>query len=146
MKFIILLALLVASQITFAQTKLQLFGDLRGRDCNGGMGLCSATVSESASKGVLPNLLVSKSDNDKIVFEFDLKTMSAKDKEGLFGLNNKTMLNENQVFFQPKDLILDSTLLSKIKCNPKANKIAAGEYKMQVINNKVLIFFNLIEK
>lgn len=135
--------LILLSVLAFSQSQ-KISADLRGRDCNGGGGICSVATSSLSEKST--DVLVEKTGEHSIVFIISKSNLSSDAQKSVAGSEfSKISLNEIPKFHQEKDLLLEENLLQKLAINPKFAVIKEGYYPMQIDEKNVTIHFTLVE-
>lgn len=143
MKNIYYLALLLPV-FAFSQESVKISADLRGRDCNGGGGICSIE-STSASK-TATEVFVKKTGERTIDFIINNQNLSAESQRSIAGKEfAKISANEIPQFHQEKDLFLDKNIAAKLQIDPKFLVIKEGFYPVQFDKQNVTIHFTLTE-
>lgn len=128
----------------FSQENVKISADLRGRDCNGGGGICSVATRSLSGKST--DVLVEKTGEHSIVFIISKSNLSSDAQKSVAGSEfSKISLNEIPKFHQEKDLLLEENLLQKLAINPKFAAIKEGYYPMQIDDKNVTIHFTLVE-
>ena len=137
MKSLYILVLLLVQTVAYSQNSenKMAFLDLRGRDCNGGSGICSSALENN--KAYLSSASFAKLSENKlqITVPLDYFEKVANNNAG-FDKNRKMML-------QDEDFLLSKVLLQYFGFSSKQNIIAKGWYPYSVTKNGVAISFVL---
>jgi hypothetical protein len=141
-KFIISMAFLLLSAISFAQTEAKiLYSDIRGRSCSGGLGICSSSAEN------FKNFTLISQDNKTIVLEIDIKTLNQEEQMLLFNTDLYKNQSEEKLFFtQNTDFVFNATQIKNLGLNASNNILKKGTYESKKIGQKVQIILNLVAK
>lgn len=123
----------------------KVYVDSRGRDCVGGLGLCSAgTTSKTAN--MIETTFTKISDNS-IAMVLESSVISETDQKRIAGKAFSEIKNkENQYFLQDSDFILGEDLLKQLNVNPNLHLIKQGKYPFTFEENRCLVIFTLNKK
>lgn len=140
----IIILLLLLPFFTIAQIQLRIVVDIRGRICNGGMGLCS---SNKLLQNSLATTFIHKSEVNTLIMTFDKQTLTKQEEISIAGKEfNQIVSFEKISFIQNTDLVVDLETLKSLNLNPLYNIIKKGNYPMSSINEKVMVTFKLSEQ
>lgn len=127
--------------LTFAQTQTKttvaVNANYHNRSCVGGTGFCSESGKIIESKTT--NATVQKTASNKIVFTFNLEQLSKEELETLKLEKTVTVSGE-------KNISLDKKLLAKLDIDTRFSEITAGNYPMEIKEDKVYITLSLTIK
>lgn len=137
----ILFATLLLPTLLFSQTE-KISVDLRGRDCNGGTGICSA--GDSRKMGNALNASFTKVSENRLKMIIENKDMSVTDQQRIAGKTFSEIKKEEQTYFwQENDFVIDDNLLKKLNMNSNYQYIKAGKYPIIFENDKSIVVFTL---
>jgi hypothetical protein len=139
------LILLTIQTFVFAQkSAVQENVDLRGRDCNGGLGICTASTTNKDQ--VVASF--SKIESNKIAMSIDTQRLSEQNKASIFGAKyqENSKLENPTVFFQNADFQLEKTMLEQLGINTTLSVIRKGTYNALVENGIYKVVFTLFNK
>lgn len=140
----ILIAVILLPTIIFSQSQ-RVYVDSRGRDCVGGLGLCSAGTS-SKTENFIETTFAKISENS-IAMILENKTLSVADQKRMIGKPfSEIKSKENQFFLQDSDFILEENLLKQININPDFHLIKQGKYPLVFEENRCQVIFTLNKK
>lgn len=95
--------MLLLPTFLFSQTE-KISVDLRGRDCNGGSGICSAGTSQKS--GDVFNVSFTKVSENSLVMMIENKNLSLTDQKRITGkVFNEIKKEEQTYFLQENDFI-----------------------------------------
>jgi len=137
----IIFATLLLPTLLFSQTE-KISADLRGRDCNGGTGICSAGTSQKLGNAL--NVSLTKVSENSLLMIIENKDLSTNDQKRITGKSFNEINKSDQTYFhQENDFVLDEDLLKKLSINPSYKYIKAGKYPLVLENDKSIVVFTL---
>ncbi|UFH32310.1 hypothetical protein LNP04_00990 [Chryseobacterium sp. C-71] len=123
-KYLLVLLLLPLIALSQSQT---VFLDARGRDCAGGLGLCSSGITSNTDHTIAATF--TKISDNSFAMVFENKNTSETDQKKIAGKTFSEMkATENPYFFQESDFSIPETILQKINISPEASYIKQGKY------------------
>ncbi len=144
-KIVLIAVALLISMISFAQiTGKGLKLDIRGRDCNGGGGLCSVAPPELENKSDMKKYNIVKLTSKSMMIEIETNNLSVEDQKFMFGKEyDKITPDEKLVFIQDQDYIFDVETMLYLDLDMGFRMIKRGSYPLQVVKDKVQVTINL---
>ena len=140
--YIVILVTLLISLSCFSQTKsIPVNIDIRGRDCNGGIGLCSITKSQNTTNA---NTLMYITSSGELVLEVNYSKIPDGELKNLLGEPYKTT-KSNYNFTMVDDLVLNEEILNRLALTEAKGKIRKGYYSAIVVGEVVVIKIPLTE-
>ena len=140
--------LIVLPLLCIAQTELKINAEIRGRSCNGGLGLCSvSTTSELQKTNQEIKAKAVKINDTTVVLAFDKTLLSEQEQKSLFNSTfNKITTTETIYFIQEEDLTIDSQTLQLLGIDPKYNTLKKGKYPLAITPDAIKITLQLWEQ
>jgi len=141
-------ALLALPLLSIAQTELKINADIRGRNCSGGLGLCSVTTTTEIQKTNQDYKTIAfKLDETTLVLEFNKMLLSEAEQKSLLN-TTLTKLNSSQTieFIQEEDVVIDAPTLQLLGIASKYNTIKKGNYPMVISDITIKVTFKLWEQ
>lgn len=139
--------LILFSVIINAQTTENKFEiDIRGRECKGGVGLCTIETNTTKSTSAEKFYLLKISETE---LQLTIKTdaLTIEDQKFLFGKEIKTISELEKFYFnQDYDFELNSETINLLKLTTKYPTIKSGIYPIKLIDNKAIILLKLFSK
>lgn len=116
--------------------------DLRGRDCNGGTGICSAGSSQKSTNDVEASF--SKISETSIALVLENQNISLQDQKRIVGKGFAEISNKEKLMFhQEQDFLMDDSLLKKLGIDSSFKYIKTGDYPIVLQEGKSLVIFTL---
>ena len=113
--------------------------DFRGRDCFGGMGLCSTQNTDLAGA----NASLSKNSDGTLTLKIFREKLTKEEEAHIFG-QAISLANKNSLSFeQPESFDLSEDLKSGLEIGPSLQKIKAGNYPTEITKETISIRFSL---
>ncbi|MEM0517996.1 MULTISPECIES: hypothetical protein [Aequorivita] len=138
----LVILLLYATFATYAQSAAPIGFDIRGRDCSGGLGLCSANKMSSPNN----NISIQKTGENVFVLAINRSSLSGAEQTSIAGQPfSAFQANLPTSFTQTDDLIFDSEVVQALGLVPKYKLLKKGSYPMQIEENVVKITLTLAE-
>lgn len=135
---------LLLSLFSLAQ-EARISADFRGRDCSGGLGLCSVSGSGFANEAT--QVTVTKISAQSIGLIIDVKTASTEVQRNIAGKEFSKITSSEQLYFkQEKDIVLDSSILDKLGIDRKYHLIKEGSYPIVFDKEYAVVIFTLAEQ
>jgi len=133
--------------LSIAQTELKINAEIRGRSCNGGLGLCSvSTTSEIQKTNQEYKTTAFKLDETTVVLEFHKTLLSEEEQKSLLNTTlSKITASQTIDFVQEEDVTIDPQTLLLLGIEPKYNTIKKGKYPLLVSNETIKITLKLWE-
>ena len=126
------------------ESKLEI--DIRGRECKGGVGLCTIETSTNKNTSTEKFYLLKISETE---LQLTIKTeaLTIEDQKFLFGKEIKTISEFEKFFFnQDYDFELNSETIKLLNLNIKNPIIKSGIYPIKLVDNRAIILLKLISK
>ncbi len=143
MKKILIAAVMLPALVLSQSQKVSV--DLRGRDCNGGSGICSAGTSQKSGNDIEASF--SKISESSIALVLENQNLSLQDQKRIIGKGfSEVSAKENPVFHQEQDFWLDESLLKKLGVDSAFKYIKMGDYPMVFEEGKSIVIFTLSQK
>ncbi len=140
--YIVILVTLMISLTGLGQTKsIPVNIDIRGRDCNGGIGLCSITKSQNTSN---TNTLMYVTSSGELVLEVNYLKIPVEELMNLLGEPYKTTKSDYH-FTIMDDLTLNEEIKNSLSLTESKGKIPKGYYPAIVVEDVVIIKIPLTE-
>lgn len=148
MKNILYAATLIALPLlSIAQTELKINAEIRGRSCNGGLGLCSVSSTLEMQKTNQEKTKALKINDTTVVFSFDKMSLSEQEQKSLFNSTlSKITATEKIDFIQEEDLTIDIQTLLLLGIDPKYNTLKKGNYPLIILNDTIKVTLKLWEQ
>ena len=139
--------LIMLPLLSIAQTELKINAEIRGRSCNGGLGLCSvSTTSEIQKTNQEYKTTAFKLDETTVVLEFHKTLLSEEEQKSLLNTTlSKITASQIIDFVQEEDVTIDPQTLLLLGIEPKYNTIKKGKYPLLVSNETIKITLKLWE-
>jgi hypothetical protein len=139
--------LIMLPLLSIAQTELKINAEIRGRSCNGGLGLCSvSTTSEIQKTNQEYKTTAFKLDETTVVLEFHKTLLSEEEQKSLLNTTlSKITASQTIDFVQEEDVTIDPQTLLLLGIEPKYNTIKKGKYPLLVSNETIKITLKLWE-
>lgn len=147
MKLIITTILLFFCAILNAQNdtnKLEI--DIRGRECKGGVGLCTIENSTNKNPDTEKFYLLKISENE---LQLTIKTeaLTIDEQKFLFGKEIKTISEIEKFYFnQDYDFELNLETIKLLNLISKNPTIKSGLYPIKLVDNRAIIILKLFSK
>ncbi len=140
--FTLVVVLLFATFSTYAQSAAPIGFDIRGRDCSGGLGLCSANKMSDPNN----NIAIQKTGKNAFVLTL-LRSSLTEDEETSIAGKPFSALQANlpKTFTQPGDLKFSDAVIQALGMDIKFNLLKKGSYPMTIDENAVKITLTLSE-
>lgn len=120
--------------------------DIRGRECKGGVGLCTIETSTNKNTSTEKFYLLKISETE---LQLTIKTdaLTIEDQKFLFGKEIKTISEIEKFYFtQDYDFELNSDTINLLKITSKNPTIKSGIYPIKLIENRATILLKLFSK
>lgn len=117
--------------------------DIRGRDCDGGLGLCNpVSISNSQLTGL--KATVSKVSANQMLITITNASVTGDEQLSLYGklLNSVSPTDELYLKLE-SDMVIDDDSLKSIGIETANNTIPAGDYTLTIVNGTTRILFDL---
>jgi len=140
--------LIVLPLLSIAQTELKINADFRGRNCSGGLGLCSIyTTSEVQKNNQEYKTTAFKLDETTIVLEFNKTFLSEEDQISLLNTTLKQITAAQSIeFIQEEDVFIDIEILKILGIASKYNTIKKGHYPLVINIDTIQVTLKLWEQ
>ena len=140
--------LIVLPLLSIAQTELKINVEIRGRSCNGGLGLCSvSTTSEMQKANQEIKTKAVKINDTTVVLAFNKTLLSEQEQKSLFNSTLNTITTTEKIdFIQEEDLTIDIQTLLLLGIDPKYNTLKKGNYPLVISNDTIKVTLQLWEQ
>ena len=149
MKNLLYTAMLIALPLlSIAQTERTITADIRGRNCSGGLGLCSVSTSVELEKTNQEyKTLAFKLDESTVELQFNKTLLSEEEQKSLLNTTlMKITASQNIEFVQEEDLVIDNETLLFLGIAPKYNTIKKGNYPLEITDHTIKVKLKLWEQ
>ena len=138
--------LILFSVIIHAQTTENKFEiDIRGRECKGGIGLC--TIETTTKNTSVEKFYLLKISETELQLTIKTDALTIEDQKFLFGKEMKTISEIEKFYFnQDYDFSLNSETINLLKITTKNPTIKSGIYPIKLFDNKAIILLKLFSK
>jgi len=140
--------LIVLPLLSIAQTELKINAEIRGRSCNGGLGLCRISTNlemQKTNQEIKTSAL--KINDTTVVLVFDNTLLSEQEQKSLLNTTlSKITASQTIDFVQEDDVTIDPQSLLLLGIEPKYNTIKKGKYPLLVTNETIKITLKLWEQ
>lgn len=146
MKITIIILILFCAIINAQNTENNLEIDIRGRECKGGVGLCTIETSTNKNTSTEKFYLLKISETE---LQLTIKTdaLTIEDQKFLFGKEIKTISDIEKLYFnQDYDFELNYETINLLKLTTKNPTIKSGLYPIKLVDNKAIILLKLFSK
>lgn len=126
------------------ESKLEI--DIRGRECKGGVGLCTIETSTNKNTNTEKFYLLKISETE---LQLTIKTdaLTIEDQKFLFGKEIKTISDIEKFYFnQDYDFELSDETINLLKLTSKNPTIKSGLYPIKLVDNRAIILLKLFSK
>ena len=146
-KLLYTVTLIALPLLSIAQTELKINADIRGRNCSGGLGLCSvSTTIEVQKTNQEYKTTAFKVDETTVQLQFNKTLLSEEEQKSLLNTTLKKITSSQTIeFVQEEDLIIDSQTLVFLGIVPKYNTIKKGNYPLAITNDTITVTLKLWE-
>jgi hypothetical protein len=136
--FIMLPGLLFAQAQTFYANM-----DIRGRDCNGGLGICTpVSISNSQLTGL--KAIASKVSSNQMLITITNASLATNEQLSLYGKLLTSVSPSDELYLKlESDMVIDDNSLKSIDIDVVNNTIPAGDYILTIVNGTTRILFDL---
>jgi hypothetical protein len=120
--------------------------DIRGRECKGGVGLCTIETSTNKNTSTEKFYLLKVSETE---LQLTIKTdaLTVEDQKFLFGKEIKTISDVEKFYFnQDYDFELNTETINLLKLTTKNPTIKSGLYPIKLVDNRAIILLKLFSK
>ena len=147
MKLIITTLLLLLCAILNAQNetnKLEI--DIRGRECKGGVGLC--TIETNTNKNTTTEkFYLLKISETELQLTIKTEVLTIEEQKFLFGKEIKTISEIEKFYFnQDYDFELSPQTIKLLNLISKNTTIKSGLYPIKLVDNRAIIILKLYNK
>lgn len=126
------------------ESKLEI--DIRGRECKGGVGLCTIETSTNKNTNTEKFYLLKISETE---LQLTIKTdaLTIEDQKFLFGKEIKTISDIEKFYFnQDYDFELSDETINLLKLTINYPTIKSGLYPIKLVDNRAIILLKLFSK
>ncbi len=146
MKITTIILVLFCTVLNAQNTENKLEIDIRGRECKGGVGLCTIETSTNKNTSTEKFYLLKISETE---LQLTIKTdaLTIEDQKFLFGKEIKTISEIEKFYFtQDYDFELNSDTINLLKITSKNPTIKSGIYPIKLVENRAIILLKLFSK
>jgi hypothetical protein len=146
MKITTIILVLFCTVLNAQNTENKLEIDIRGRECKGGVGLCTIETSTNKNSSTEKFYLLKISETE---LQLTIKTdaLTIEDQKFLFGKEIKTISDIEKFYFtQDYDFELNSDTINLLKITSKNPTIKSGIYPIKLVENRAIILLKLFSK
>jgi hypothetical protein len=146
MKITTIILILYSAFINAQNTENKLDIDIRGRECKGGVGLCTIETSRNKNTSTEKFYLLKISETElQLTIKTDILTI--EDQKFLFGKEIKTISEIEKFYFnQDYDFELNPETIKLLNLISKNPTIKSGLYPIKLIDNRAIIILKLFSK
>lgn len=120
--------------------------DIRGRECKGGVGLCTIETSTSKNNNLEKFFLLKVSETE-LQLTINTDALTIEDQKFLFGKEIKTITEIEKFYFtQDYDFELNAETVNLLKISTKNPTIKSGTYPIKLTENRAIILLKLFSK
>ena len=146
MKTITIILILFCSSINAQNTKSNLEIDIRGRECKGGVGLCTIETSTNKNPTTQKFYLLKISETE-LQLTIKIEALTIEDQKFLFGKEIKSVTEIEKFYFnQDYDFELNLETINLLNLTLKNPTIKSGIYPIKLIDNQAIIILKLFSK
>lgn len=114
--------------------------DIRGRDCGGGLGLCSANVMNESNK----KIMVQMTGENKFILTILRSSLDVNEETSIAGKSFSAIQGDYpSTFTQEGDLEMSKAVVEELGLQAKYNLLKKGKYPMIIEDNVVKITLTL---
>ena len=120
--------------------------DIRGRECKGGVGLCTIETNTNKNPDAEKFYLLKISETE---LQLTIKTeaLTIEEQKFLFGKEIKTISEIEKFYFnQDYDFELNSETIQLLNLSSKNPTIKSGIYPIKLVDNRAIIVLKLFSK
>lgn len=146
MKIITIIIILFCAVINAQNTENKLEIDIRGRECKGGVGLCTIETNTEKTSNTEKFYLLKISETE---LQLTIKTdaLTVEEQKFLFGKEIKTISEIEKFYFnQDYDFELNIETIKLLHINLEKPTIKKGIYPIKLSDNKAIIILKLFNK
>jgi hypothetical protein len=143
---IITILILLCTSLNAQNTEKSLEVDIRGRECKGGVGLCTIETSTNKNSDIEKFYLLKISETE---LQLTIKTnaLTIEDQKFLFGKEIKTITEIEKFYFnQDYDFELNSETIKLLELTYKNPTIKKGIYPIKLMNDKAIVVLKIFSK
>jgi hypothetical protein len=143
---IITILILLCTSLNAQNTEKNLEVDIRGRECKGGVGLCTIETSTNKNSDIEKFYLLKISETE---LQLTIKTnaLTIEDQKFLFGKEIKTITEIEKFYFnQDYDFELNSETIKLLELTYKNPTIKKGIYPIKLMNDKAIVVLKIFSK
>lgn len=146
MKITTIILILFCAVINAQNTENKLEIDIRGRECKGGVGLCTIETKTEKSTNTDKFYLLKISETE-LQLTIKTDTLTIEDQKFLFGKEIKTISEIEKFYFnQDYDFELNPETIKLLNLGFKKPTIKSGIYPIKLLEGKAIIILKLFEK
>lgn len=146
MKITTIILILFCAILNAQNTESKFEIDIRGRECKGGVGLCTIETNTNKNTSTEKFYLLKISETE---LQLTIKTdaLTIEDQKFLFGKEIKTISDIEKFYFnQDYDFELNAETINLLKLTTKNPTIKSGLYPIKLVDNRAIILLKLFSK
>jgi len=144
MKITTIILFLFSTIINAQNTDSKLEIDIRGRECKGGVGLCTI---ESSTNPITEKFYLLKISETELQLTIKTDALTIEDQKFLFGKEIKTISELEKFYFnQDYDFELNPETIKLLDLSSKNPTILKGIYPIKLIDGRAIIILKLFNK
>jgi len=146
MKITTIILILFCANINAQTTESKIELDIRGRECQGGVGLC--TIESSTNKDLITEkFYLLKISDTQLQLTIKTEALTIEDQKFLFGKEIKTITEIEKFYFnQDYDFELNPDTIKLLELNTKNPTIKKGIYPIKLIDGRAIIILEIFNK
>ena len=146
MKIITIILILFCAILNAQNIESKLEIDIRGRECKGGVGLCTIETSTNKNTSTEKFYLLKISETE-LQLTIKIDALTIEDQKFLFGKEIKTISDIEKFYFnQDYDFELSYETINLLKLTTKNPTIKSGLYPIKLVDNRAIILVKLFSK
>lgn len=146
MKITTIILILFSTIINAQNTENPLEIDIRGRECKGGVGLCTIETNTNKSSSIEKFYLLKISETE-LQLTIKMNALTLEDQKFLFGKEIKTISEIEKFFFnQDYDFELNPETIKLLNLSSKNPTIKKGIYPIKIMEDRAIIVLELFNK
>jgi hypothetical protein len=145
-KLSIIVLLLIINTLHAQEHTNNLTIDIRGRDCKGGLSLCTIELSTNKISNT-PSKFLKKLSDTELQLSIVTSSLSLEEQLLIFGKSLKDISGKESYFFtQAFDLEINASCLEILALNPKYTVIKSGVYPLHIKSDQLVTVLKLTTK
>jgi hypothetical protein len=146
MKITTIILILYSAFINAQNSENKLDIDIRGRECKGGVGLCTIETNTDKKTSNEKFYLLKISDSE-LQLTIKIDALTIEDQKFLFGKEFKTISDIEKFYFnQDYDFELNYETINLLKLTIENPTIKSGIYPIKLLDDRAIILLKLFSK